>query len=329
MSMDPNTAMETIGAGAQAAKKFGEIIEKMLGPHWTRKQAEADAYADQKKLEIIRKNPDMEITYINGQLTARFCKPEELAYRADQRIRIEALRQEQNLERILKITDCELSQSQNISDAPVDDDWVTRFFSIAKDISNEEMQYIWGKILAGEIASPKSFSLRTLDTLKNISVEDAQIFQKIVPLIMCSGEVYFVISKTEALSKYKVQFADFLALDECGLVNSSDVSLTFQVRKDENKIIFNDKQLIAIRGCREENEEVIIGIRTLTKVGKELYKILLPSSSEEYVEEVAKHIYEPYQGKIVVSVHTIISFEGNGKILNYEDIPIVSYEKKS
>ena len=43
--MDPNTAMETIGAGAKAATKLGEIIEKVFGPRWTRKQADADAYA--------------------------------------------------------------------------------------------------------------------------------------------------------------------------------------------------------------------------------------------------------------------------------------------
>ena len=52
--MDPNTAMETIGAGAKAATKLGEIVEKVFGPRWTRKQADADAYSDQRKLQTIR-----------------------------------------------------------------------------------------------------------------------------------------------------------------------------------------------------------------------------------------------------------------------------------
>ena len=30
--MDTNTAMETIGAGATAATKLGEIVEKVFGP---------------------------------------------------------------------------------------------------------------------------------------------------------------------------------------------------------------------------------------------------------------------------------------------------------
>ena len=55
--MDPNTAMETIGAGAKAATKLGEIVEKVFGPRWTRKQADADAYSDQRKLQTIRENP--------------------------------------------------------------------------------------------------------------------------------------------------------------------------------------------------------------------------------------------------------------------------------
>ena len=69
--MDPNTAMETIGAGAKAATKLGEIVEKVFGPRWTRKQADADAYSDQRKLQTIRENPDMEIVYVNGQINAR------------------------------------------------------------------------------------------------------------------------------------------------------------------------------------------------------------------------------------------------------------------
>ena len=34
-----------------------EIFQKMFNLHWTKKQADADAYADERKLQTIRDNP--------------------------------------------------------------------------------------------------------------------------------------------------------------------------------------------------------------------------------------------------------------------------------
>ena len=47
-----------------------------------------------------------------------------------------------------------------------DPDWTARFFDYAQDISSEDMQRIWAKILAGEVESPGRTSLRTLDTFE-------------------------------------------------------------------------------------------------------------------------------------------------------------------
>ena len=40
-------------------------------------------------------------------------------------------------------------------------------------MSSEELQTLWGRVLAGEIKSPGTFSLRTLEFLKNTSHEEA------------------------------------------------------------------------------------------------------------------------------------------------------------
>lgn len=321
--------MEAWGESAKAVTKFGEIIEKAFSPLWTRKQADADAYADEKKLQTIRDNPDMEIVYVDGQLHARLCTPEALAYRAQQRAYADALRQEINLEKVLEITASEIPKLKDVSDAPLDDDWITRFFSIAKDINNEEMQYIWGKILAGEIASPNSFSLRTLDTLRNIGAEDARKFQKIVPLVLRMHASHFIVSENNVLSKYGVQYADILDLDECGLVNSGAmVTLNPEVSKNTKEIIFNDDRLILLQGENAVLEQMRIGVYTLTKVGKELYQILSHEGYHEYIKAVSQHIYEENRGKVRVSLHQINFFAKDGKTVNYNDAPIVSYGTK-
>ena len=167
--MDPDTAMETFSEGAKAATKFGEILEKVFGPRWTRKQAEADAYADEKKLQTIRNNPDMDIVYVNGQLNAKMKTPEALQMRAEIREHQESIRQQSNIENVLSQTANELLYTSDdaVSADPIVDDWIARFFGIIRDISSQEMQFIWSKILAGEFKKPGSFSLRTLDVIRN------------------------------------------------------------------------------------------------------------------------------------------------------------------
>ena len=61
----------------------------------------------------------------------------------------------------------------------MDKDWFTRYFNIVQDISNEDIQDLWAKLLAGEIKQPGSFSYRTLETLKNMTTDEAELFTKI------------------------------------------------------------------------------------------------------------------------------------------------------
>lgn len=332
--MDPNVVMETAGHTAEAATKLGEIIEKMFGPRWTRKQADADAYADQKKLQTIRENQDMDIVYIEGQLNARLRTPEVLAYRAQQRMNADMIRQENNVEKVLEIADCELSKRQQVSDESVDDDWVARFFSIVKDISNEEMQYIWGRILAGEIASPQSFSLRTLDILRNISGDEARIFQQIIPYITYNNGCYFILADMRVLQKYEIPYSYILLLDECGLMNSdAGLSLDIQVSNGKEQLIVHDRQTIIVRKRNTNDERVSASIFTLTRVGQEFYNILSHTSSddneksEEYIKELAQYIFEHNRGKVIVSVHEVVNMERDGHKgrVQIEGPPIVVY----
>jgi len=56
----------------------------------------------------------------------------------------------------------------------IDDDWLYRWRDYAGDVSAETMQQLWGKILAGELKAPGSYSLRVLDFLRNLSQDEAQ-----------------------------------------------------------------------------------------------------------------------------------------------------------
>ncbi|MCY3674564.1 MAG: DUF2806 domain-containing protein [Paracoccaceae bacterium] len=67
---------------------------------------------------------------------------------------------------------------KEVPDQEPDHDWTARFFSFVQDVSSEEMQILWAKILAGQVERPDSMSLRTLGVLQEMDRNTAELFEK-------------------------------------------------------------------------------------------------------------------------------------------------------
>lgn len=63
-----------------------------------------------------------------------------------------------------------------VEEASINADWMNKFSSFAQDISDEDLQIIWGKLLAGEILRPGSFSLSTLRVISELDQSIANDF---------------------------------------------------------------------------------------------------------------------------------------------------------
>lgn len=318
--------MEAAAEGAKALTKFQEIIQKLFNPKWTMRQADADAYADARKLQTIRENPDMEIVFVGNEMHARERTPEAYAFRAGQRELTDSIRQERNLENVFDITVNEVRSVESVSDDPVDEDWIVRFFSIVKDVNSAEMQQVWGKILAGEITQPSSFSIKTLETLRCISKKDAEYFQMILPYLMESARDILLYGDTDLLATYGIPFDVILALDDCGLISfHSTVELRYIVSDSVYDSICNEELQIRIFAKDTGNYEFHHEMFTLTKAGRELYSVLEHQSNADFVTDVAKDICSRNNGKIRVFIHEIDTFvngQKNWKSLALKEIDI-------
>lgn len=73
-----------------------------------------------------------------------------------------------------------------------DFDWFMRFYEAVGNISDDDMQDIWARILAGEINNPSFFSLRTIDVLRNMRESDAELFLKFCKFSFdkCASEIF-------------------------------------------------------------------------------------------------------------------------------------------
>ena len=123
-------------------------------------------------------------------------KLQELAIRAQERLDLLELRRQRNIEAIANKAVAQLPET--VDEEMVDEDWVIRFFNYAQDVGNEQMQELWARLLAGEVAQAGSFSLRTLQTVKMLRAQDANLFQQFATYIW-SSRLHFYCNKTKDL----------------------------------------------------------------------------------------------------------------------------------
>lgn len=101
----------------------------------------------------------------------------------------------QGLKRLANIASVVENAAEELSDKEVPDhepdhDWTARFFDCVQDVSSEHMQKLWGKVLSGEVESPGRTSLRTLETLRNMTQREAEVFERIAPYVIDNEFVF-------------------------------------------------------------------------------------------------------------------------------------------
>lgn len=253
-----------------------------------------------------------------------------LEERATDRINYQEAKKQLNIESITAYAAEELKNEEPVSNEPLDEDWTTRFFNIAEDISSDEMQALWGRILAGEIKQPKSYSLRTLELLKNLSKKEAEVFMKFGQLAIISGNISFILNfKDEKLleEKYQLNFSERLLLEELGFITANDLQFKMMPNPDQNaQTVFRIGNTCVIaertKGTPQQNLQVLV----FTKIGQELLQLINFAPQLDYLQLLASKIR---RDGVQIKYANILKVE-NDQIhhIGLVDIPLTEEELK-
>lgn len=212
---------------------------------------------------------------------------------------------------VAKKADEYYSQSQKAPvDEPYDFDWFVRFYEAVGNVSNEEMQEIWARILSGEINHPGSFSLRAIEILKNLGQKDAELFGKICSFAISSGEHIFVPFYESYLDTCGITYSEIMRLDEIGLINSNGMLVLKMNVSPDNSVLFHDIRLLITAKAAKENA-VVVDIKQfpLTDVGRELSRIQMISAPDECFTALARELSK--NKAITIELHPVISISGD------------------
>ena len=122
----------------------------------------------------------------------------------DQRIHFQEQKRQSNIESVVQQAALKLGDKE-VKDHKVDHDWTARFFSDVQDVSSEQMQALWAKILAGEVTKPGSTSTRTLSILRNLNQDAADLFAKFCCMCVYIGndDVQLFDARVPILGDYR------------------------------------------------------------------------------------------------------------------------------
>ena len=206
--------------------------------------------------------------------------------------------------------------------ASYDFDWFMRFYEAAGNISDEEMQRIWAKILAGEVNKPGSFSLETLDVVRNLSKQDADLFTKICKhCIQSSPQRLFVPHYDNYLETCGITYSEILRLDEIGLINSSGlIILNLSMDNDYPASIINQGLIMLISANNENIKKCSISQYPFTRTGIEIASLIGETTSDDDFILFAKEVANDKSFK--VSVHKINFYDGDS--INYDRADLLS-----
>jgi hypothetical protein len=208
--------------------------------------------------------------------------------------------------------------------ATYDFDWFVRFFEAAGNVSDDAMQNLWAKILAGEIARPTTYSLKTIDVLRNLSKKDAELFVKICShAFVLDATNYFIPNEDEYLNAVDIHYTDIMKLSELGLMfNDGTISLIIDIDNEPFALLANNNLIMLISSNSGAPRKDSIGQYPFTEVGKELSTLISESASDEDFLEYGRLLSQNKAHKI--SIHRVIKQEGDS--VKYDDTDLLLSE---
>ena len=289
-------------------------IGKAYEPRYYKRMADAKAYEIRRISEEIRNNSDLPIVHSDSSnLSVDISDYDELLKRTGKRIAYQEVTKQENIEKIVYDAYVQLSDVEQCDSSDISREWMNRFINSAGDISTEELQILWSKILAGEVVSTNSFSIRTLECLRNMNMNDAKLFQNLCKIVVANK---FVVRDRSILDSVELSYDDILDMNDMGLINSSsDITL--------NKTIivssvwdFDD---YILRGVSNKECEVVIPQFHLTQAGRELSKIVGEKIDLQTMKLVCRVIANNNKD-VIFTLHQVTERGLNN--YSYSNIPI-------
>jgi hypothetical protein len=255
-------------------EKVSDAIGGGFRPFQIKRVARAEAEADRIKA-ITQIETQIEITDLTRRALGRFL--------------IEESKKQDNMESITSKALPLLEDGSNPQE--ISDDWITNFFDKCRLISDEEMQALWAKVLAGEANAPGKYSKRTVNFLGSLDKSDAVLFATLCGSVWFIGGYVPLIYDLESsiYIDHGISFDVLKHLDDIGLLRFEGLTGYKRMGIPKRITFFYYSSPINIEFANEENNVIEIGKVLFSKTGQELGPICDSKPIPGFLDYVIKY----------------------------------------
>ncbi len=235
-------------------KKISNATGVLYEPRRIRKIAKAKADA-----ALIEAKSEIEITDLHRRAARRW-------------IEEEAQRQK-NIEDITAKAVPQLNE--NAKPDSIEDDWIVDFFDKCRIVSDNEMQELWSRILAGEANAPGTYSKRTVHFLSDLGKDEAALFVKLCGFGWQIGNVVPLVfdHDAEIYERQGINFSTLIHLESIGLIQFNHLTGFVRQKAPKSFAVFYYGRKLILEMPNDTDNTLELGKVLLTRVGQELAPI--------------------------------------------------------
>lgn len=265
----------------------------------------------ESRVKIMKENAD--------QIAEQMNVPPEYARRAANKFAEKIIREQVNLDTISAVAADELHKDESTNptepntddtaEKTISDDWLNSFEKEASQKNTEEMQLMFGRILAGQIGKPGTYSIKAVKMLGALDQKAATLFKLLCSLSVVlghlpskyvrDGRVCFLDEQKgfKTLCHIGLTNTELHILEEYGLIQSSFYESSFPydvcVLKGGDKTCIpfrhqgKDWFLVPLTEQAKHQELNLWGVAFST-VGCELFNVVDQDVIAPYTEELHK-----------------------------------------
>ena len=185
------------------------------------------------------------------------------------------MQQMKNIASILKKSEFYIDKDKSVKP---ETSWIGQLFEKCKYTSEENLQDLWAKILAGKINGEGDVSIRTMSTLSDLSTEEAQLFKRLINFRLNTDYVYYEEHK---MPKNFLTFGEISKLLDAGLIKH--MQQTVKIYHPEKNNILGILYCHYNLRVKIDNQTIHMPSVVFSKAGVEIGSFLESQYSVEYV----------------------------------------------
>jgi len=251
-------------------EKVSEAVGGVFKPYQIVRVAKAEAQA-----EAIRAEAQIQVTDLQRRAVHRWFEEEA--------------KKQENIEEITRKALPHLDAESKPE--AIENDWIANFFDRSRLISDDEMQQLWARVLAGEANKHGSYSKRTINMLASLDKRDAERFTALCTFCWMFGGVTALVFKVDdpIYERHGVTFGSLMHFEDIGLVQFEH--LAGFIREKLPKVITPHYYgtPLQLTMPAESDNTIDIGHVLLTQVGQELAPISGSKPDPEFFKYVQEH----------------------------------------